>query len=83
MLTQIHPAREMIINYTFGRIRKLSYELRVRSEELGDEKDLPSSPNPESQIWDSGSQNFKVPLPDMGEGFRVRAKTTVLNLDQV
>jgi hypothetical protein len=27
--------------------------------------------------------NFKVPLPYLGEGFRVRAKTTVLNLDEV
>jgi len=37
MLTQIHPAREMRINYTFGIIRKLSYELEleVRREELG------------------------------------------------
>ena len=26
---------------------------------------------------------FKVPLPDLGEGFRVRAKTTVLNLNRV
>jgi hypothetical protein len=44
---------------------------------------LPSSPNPFSQIWEKGSQNFKVPLPCLGEGFRVRAKTTVLNLDEV
>jgi hypothetical protein len=44
---------------------------------------LPSSPNPFSQIWEKGSQNFKVPLPDLGEGFRVRVKTTVLNLDEV
>ncbi|MHC5671774.1 hypothetical protein, partial [Nostoc sp.] len=36
-----------------------------------------------SQIWEKGSQNFKVPLPYLGEGFRVRAKTTVLNLDEV
>ena len=48
-----------------------------------DEKDLPSSPNPESQIWDSGSQNFKLPLKHLGEGFRERVKTTVLNLDKV
>jgi hypothetical protein len=27
--------------------------------------------------------NLKVPLPGMGEGFRVRAKTAVLNLDEV
>jgi hypothetical protein len=33
-----------------------------------------------SHRWEKGSQNFKVPLPFMGEGFRVRAKTTVLNL---
>jgi hypothetical protein len=46
-------------------------------------KDLPSSPNPFSQIWEKGSETFKVPLPDLGEGFRVRAKTTVLNLDEV
>jgi len=44
---------------------------------------LPSSPNPESQIWEKGSQNFKVPLPYLGEGFRVRAKTTLINLDEV
>jgi len=44
---------------------------------------LPSSPNPESHIWEKGNQNFKVPLPILGEGFRVRAKTTVLNLDEV
>jgi len=44
---------------------------------------LPSSPNPFSQIWEKGSQNFKVPLPYLGEGFRVRAKTMVLNLDEV
>jgi len=44
---------------------------------------LPSSPSPFYQIWEKGSQNFKVPLPDMGEGFRVRAKTMVLNLDEV
>jgi len=44
---------------------------------------LPSSPNPFSQIWEKGSQNFKVPLPDIGEGFRVRAKTTLFNLDEV
>jgi hypothetical protein len=70
-------------------------------------KDLPSSPNPFSQIWEKRSETFKVPLPgyklsvirrqrsekgsetfkvplsDLGEGFRVRAKTTVLNLDEV
>jgi hypothetical protein len=47
------------------------------------QKDLPSSPNPFSHIWEKRSQNFKVPLPSLGEGFRVRAKTTVLNLDEV
>ena len=42
-----------------------------------------------SQIWEPewgarfGSQNFKLPLPDLGEGFRERVKTTVLNLDKV
>jgi hypothetical protein len=46
-------------------------------------KDLPSSPNPFSQIWEKGSETFKVPLPSLGEGFRVRAKTRVLNLDDV
>jgi hypothetical protein len=34
-------------------------------------------------IWEKRSENFKVPLPDLGEGFRVRAKTRVLNLDEV
>jgi hypothetical protein len=46
-------------------------------------KDLPSSPNPFSQIWEKGSETIKVPLPSLGEGFRVRAKTRVLNLDEV
>jgi hypothetical protein len=46
-------------------------------------KICPSSPNPFSHIWEKGSENFKVPRPKMGEGFRVRAKTTVLNLDEV
>jgi hypothetical protein len=45
--------------------------------ELSDQKDLPSSPNPFSQIWEKGSETFKVPLPYLGEGFRVRAKTRV------
>ncbi|MEH2322280.1 MAG: hypothetical protein V7K32_01485 [Nostoc sp.] len=43
----------------------------------------PHSPTPNPRERDSGSQNFKVPLPYLGEGFRVRAKTTVLNLDEV
>ena len=30
-----------------------------------------------------GSQNFKLPLPNLGEGFRERVKTPVLNLDKV
>jgi len=41
------------------------------------------SPTPSSQIWQKGSQNFKVPLPNMGEGLRMRAKTTVFNLNEV
>jgi hypothetical protein len=39
---------------------------------LAQMQNLPSSPNPFSQLWEKGSQ-FQVPLPSLGEGFRVRA----------
>jgi hypothetical protein len=35
--------------------------------------DLPSSPGPFSQNWEKGSERLEVPLPMLGEGFRVRA----------
>jgi hypothetical protein len=68
-----------------GKLRHLSFVLCKgfrRSSTLMN-KDLPSSPNPFSQIWEKGSETIKVPLPSLGEGFRVRAKTRVLNLDEV
>jgi len=42
----------------------------------------PHPPTPSPRFGRRG-ENFKVPLPYLGEGFRVRAKTTVLNLDEV
>ncbi len=45
-------------------------------------KICPHPPTPSPKIGRRGA-NFKVPLPSLGEGFRVRAKTMVLNLDEV
>jgi hypothetical protein len=33
-----------------------------------------TSPGPFSQFWEKGSEWLEVPLPKLGEGFRVRAK---------
>jgi hypothetical protein len=74
---------------------KGSQNFKVPLPDMGEGEPKFQSPSPRSgrkgakiskslsQIWEKGSQNFKVPLPDLGEGFRVRAKTTVLNLDEV
>ena len=42
----------------------------------------PHPPTPSPNFGIRG-ENFKVPLSNLGEGFRERVKTTVLNLDKV
>ncbi|MEH2326380.1 MAG: hypothetical protein V7K32_23025 [Nostoc sp.] len=87
-LTSQHKAftADKIIQIVLQQEQRISVINRVYLETCSSsmmKRICPHSPTPNPSLWDSGSQNFKVPLPYLGEGFRVRAKTTVLNLDEV
>ncbi len=43
---------------------------------------LPSPPCPLSQLQEKGSKRFEVPLPSLGEGFRVRAKSGQIDAER-